>query len=101
MRGPTAMLRPQFFVVFRDRQWKIRHDGIHYGPYATKRDAILAAIEAANKAGGFGHEPRVLVEGSLIGRVQTEWTYGQDPYPLLLCSPANGSPESPIDPIDN
>jgi hypothetical protein len=74
------MLRPQFVVVFRDGQWKIEHDGKRYGPFTTEREAIVTAIEAAHRAGCHGHEPRVLVEGKLSERLQTEWTYG-DPYP--------------------
>ena len=40
----TAMLRPQFIVVFHDGEWKVRHDGRHFGPFPhgarshTRRD---------------------------------------------------------------
>jgi hypothetical protein len=74
------MLRPQFIVVFHDHEWKVRHEGRHYGPYTTERGAILAAIEAAHRAGGHGHEPRVLSEGPTTKKLYVEWTYG-DPYP--------------------
>ena len=74
------MLRPQFIVVLQDNEWKIRHDGRHYGPYTTERGAILAAIEAAQRAAGHGHEPRVLVEGPTTKKLYVEWTYG-DPLP--------------------
>ena len=70
------MLRPQFIVVYLDNEWKIRHDGRHYGPYTTERGAILAAIEAAQRAGGHGHEPRVLVEGPTTKKLYVEWTCG-------------------------
>ena len=74
------MLRPQFIVVFRDGEWKVRHDGRHFGPFDTERAAVLAAIEAAHSAGVHGHEPRVLVEGPTTKKLYLEWTYG-DLYP--------------------
>ena len=74
------MLRPQFIVVLHDGEWKVRHDGRHFGPFTTERGAILAAIEAAHSAGAHGHEPRVLVEGPNTKKLYVEWTYG-DPYP--------------------
>ena len=74
------MLRPQFMVCMRDGQWKIQHDGKQYGPFTTDREAIIAAIEAAQRAGCAGHEPRVLVEAPLSKSLHTEWTYG-DPNP--------------------
>ena len=34
------------YVVFRDQgQWNIKSNSVHYGPYATQRDAIRAAVE--------------------------------------------------------
>ena len=74
------MLRPQFIVVLHDGEWKVRHDGRHFGSFTTERGAVLAAIEAAHSAGGRGHEPRVLVEGLNTKKLYVEWTYG-DPYP--------------------
>ena len=74
------MLRPQFIVVLHHGEWKVRHDGQHFGPFTSERGAILAAIEAAQSAGGHGHEPRVLVEGPNTKKLYPEWTYG-DPYP--------------------
>jgi hypothetical protein len=76
----TAMLRPQFVVLLLDGQWKIQHEGRHYGPFTTDREAIIAAIEAAQRLGCTGHDPRVLVEAPLSKSRHTEWTYG-DPNP--------------------
>ena len=43
------------YVVVRDQgQWKISLKGVHYGPYATQRDAVRAAVEAAHEAGRMG-----------------------------------------------
>jgi hypothetical protein len=66
------------YVVVRDQgQWKISLKGVHYGPYATQRDAVRAAVEAAHEAGRMGLNGQVL----LRDQVSIEWTYGKDPYP--------------------
>jgi hypothetical protein len=66
------------YIVVRDQgQWKISLDGARYGPYATQRDAIRAAVDAANQAGRRGLNGQVL----LLDQFRTEWTYGKDPYP--------------------
>jgi hypothetical protein len=66
------------YVVVRDQgQWKISLDGTHYGPYATQRDAVRAAVDAAHAAGRMGLNGQVL----LRDQFKVEWTYGQDPYP--------------------
>jgi hypothetical protein len=69
------------YVVVRDQgQWKISLAGVRYGPYATQRDAIRAAVHAAHEAGRKGLDSQVLL---LLPQDQfrTEWTYGKDPYP--------------------
>ena len=66
------------FIVFRDQgQWKLKSHGVHYGPYATQRDAIRAAVDAAHEAGRKGLNGQVLLQDQF----RTEWTYGKDPYP--------------------
>ena len=66
------------YVVFRDHgQWKIKSNGMHYGPYPTQRDAIRAAVDVAHLAGLKGLNGQVLLQDQL----SVEWTYGKDPYP--------------------
>jgi hypothetical protein len=66
------------YIVFRDQgQWKIKSHGTHFGPYATQRDAIRAAVDAAHEAGLEGHSGQVLLQDQFA----TEWTYGKDSYP--------------------
>lgn len=77
------MLRPQFVVLESDGVWKIRHDGVNYGPYRTQRTAILAAIDAADRSPKSGYAPRVMVKSRLNGHLYAEWTT-DDPYPLDL-----------------
>jgi hypothetical protein len=74
------MLRPQFVVLDADGLWKIRHDGMTYGPYRTQRTAILAAIDAADRSPKSAHEARVVLPSRLRSNFYVEWTSG-DPYP--------------------
>jgi hypothetical protein len=67
----------QYNVVRNQGQWKIALEGVHYGPYATQRDAVRAAVDAANEAGRRGLNGQVLLQDQF----RTEWTYGKDPYP--------------------
>lgn len=73
------MARAIYYVLKAGDQWKIRHDDKDY-PYRTQADAMRAAVDAAHKAGRDGHDAQVLVQGR-DGKWQTEWTYGDDPYP--------------------
>jgi hypothetical protein len=71
------MAQTQYIVVRDHGQWKISLEGVRHGPYATQRDAIRAAVEAAYEAGRKGLNGQVL----LLDQFRTEWTYGKDPYP--------------------
>lgn len=76
------MARAHYYVVDHDNQWKISHEGKHYGPYPTQQAAIKAAVDAAHTAGKAGHDAQVLVQrGDGTNQFRTEWTYGHDPYP--------------------
>ena len=74
------MARAQYFVVLHNSEWKISYDGKHYGPYASQKAAIRAAVDTAHKAGKEGHDAQVLIQG-MNNQFRTEWTYGNDPYP--------------------
>ena len=54
------------YVVFRDQgQWKVKSNGVHYGPYPTQRDAIRAAVDAAHEAGRKGFNGQVLLQDKI------------------------------------
>jgi hypothetical protein len=44
----------RYLVVCHQDVWFIKFDGEEYGPYQTKREAMLFAIDAAQKLGGAG-----------------------------------------------
>ena len=71
------MAHAQYFIVRDQGQWNISLNGVHYGPYATQRDAIRAAVDVAHLAGLKGLNGQVLLQDQL----SVEWTYGKDPYP--------------------
>jgi hypothetical protein len=73
------MARAHYYVVKNGARWKIRFNDKDYD-YPTQAAAMKAAVDAAHKAGGNGHDAQVLVQGR-DGKWQTEWTYGNDPYP--------------------
>jgi hypothetical protein len=72
--------RDQYFVVLHEGEWKVKHHGEHSHPYASQREAIASAVEAAHQASECGQLSQVLVQGEDL-LFRTEWTYGQDPYP--------------------
>lgn len=74
------MALAQYVVVLHQNEWKISHNGKHYGPYKTQKDAIQIAVDTAKKAGDQGHNAQVLIQGT-DNKFRTEWTYGEDPYP--------------------
>ncbi len=76
------MDRLQYFVVLHENQWKIRFQGLHYGPYRTQEEAINVAREWARQAAAQGSPSQVLVQG-LDNKFRVEWTYGDDPHPPI------------------
>jgi Uncharacterized protein conserved in bacteria (DUF2188) len=59
------------YIVFRDQgQWMVKSKSVHYGPYPTQRDAICAAVDAAQEAGLKGLNGQVLLQD----KFSVEWT---------------------------
>jgi hypothetical protein len=80
-----AQTRPiaKYFVVAHADTWVIKFDDEEYGPYKSKSEAMLFAIDAAHKLGELGDDSQVLLMGE-NGHARAEWTHGQDPYPPKL-----------------
>ena len=73
------MARIHYYVLSNGGRWKVRHNEKDYD-YDTQAAAMRAAVDAAHTSGKTGHDAQVLVQGR-DGQWQTEWTYGNDPYP--------------------
>ena len=72
--------RTRYLVVRQEDVWFIKFDGEEFGPYQSEREAMLFAIDAAQKLGEQGEETQVLrLEED--GKVRPAWTYGLDAYP--------------------
>lgn len=70
--------RTVYDVVPRDGKWAVKRRGAERatGVFDDKVDAVARAIELAK---AIGHS-QVVLHGR-DGRIQTEYTYGDDPYP--------------------
>ena len=72
--------RAQYLVVQQDDRWFITFDGEEYGPYASDREAMLFAIDAAHTLGQQGTMTHVLLMDE-EGTVRAEWVHGKESYP--------------------
>jgi hypothetical protein len=77
------MTNAQYVVVQHGDEWMIKFDNEEYGPYKSKNEAMLFAIDAAQKLGEHGEGAEVLLMGE-NNHVRPEWVYGRDPYPPRL-----------------
>src|SRR5882757_3967092 len=76
----SDVTRTRYLVVRQEDVWFIKFEGEEFGPYQSEREAMLFAVDAAQKLGEQGHETQVLrLEED--GEVRPAWTYGLDPYP--------------------
>jgi hypothetical protein len=80
--GPGSPYR-RYLIARHGDAWIIKFESEEYGPYATEREAMLFAVDAAHKLGEQGEQSKVLrVDEN--GDVRPVWTHGQDPYPPNL-----------------
>ena len=75
--------RTRYWLEGQEDVWFIRFDGTEYGPYKSEREAMLFAVDAANKLGEQGEETQVVVMDE-TGDARPAWTFGHDPYPPRL-----------------
>jgi hypothetical protein len=68
----------RYLVACHEGVWFIKFDGEEYGPYQTWREAMLLAIDSAQKLGEQGEQTQVF--GIVNGEALSVWTFG-DPYP--------------------
>ena len=73
------MPHTRYIVVQHKDEWLIKFGDEEYGPYRSQAEAMLFAIDAAQKLGEQGENTEVGSMGE-HGR-RAEWSYGKDPYP--------------------
>jgi hypothetical protein len=74
------IVRSRYWIRRREDAWFIEFDGADYGPYKSEREAMLFAVDAANKLGEQGEATQVVVIDE-FGQPQPVWTFGLDAYP--------------------
>ncbi len=77
------MPNSRYFIVQRDDGWVIRFGDKDFGPYRTRKEALLFAVDAAQKLGEIGENAEVCMLGE-NGHFRPEWTFGRDAYPPRL-----------------
>jgi len=73
----------RYLVLRHEDEWIIKFEGEEYGPYKTEREALLFAIDAAQKLGEGGEQTQVSLADE-HGEHRPTWTFGTDPYPPRL-----------------
>jgi hypothetical protein len=72
------MSHARYFVVRQGDQWLIKFADEEFGPYATKAEAMLFAVDAAKKLTARGETAEVCTMGE-NGHFHPEWTSPQEP----------------------
>ncbi len=75
----AAMTTAQYFVVQNGDEWMIKFRDEVFGPYRTRDEALLFAIDAAQAIGEREHAAQVLVEEEK-DHFLTKWNYGEPPH---------------------
>ena len=70
------MTTAQYFIVQSGGEWKIKFRNEMFGPYRSRDEALLFAIDAGREIGERGSAAQVLVEEEK-DRFLTRWTYGE------------------------
>ena len=66
---PTA----RYFIVRDHDEWRIRFGDEEFGPYRSQDEAMMFAVDAARKLGGYGETVEVCVMGE-NGHFRREWS---------------------------
>lgn len=81
------MHKPRYVVVNHEGEWRIRQAGRHFSvSYASKTQALYAAIEFAETDGKAGNSAEVMVRHE-DDHFVTEWVHGRDARPGEAASP--------------
>jgi len=74
-----------YFVVRYGAVWMIKSDDEEYGPYASQSNAVLFAIEAAEKLNAHGENAQIVLMGD-NGSLPTRLDLRPGHQPKLLVS---------------
>jgi hypothetical protein len=69
----------RYFILQGDGCWMINFRGETFGPYRSRDEALLFAIDAAQQLGEREQDASVLVE-EVKDRFVTKWSYGEPPH---------------------
>lgn len=75
---PTA----RYFIVHDRDDWLIKYEGEEYGPYKTQQEAMVFAVEAAQKLEAYGENAEVCLMGD-DGHFRQEWVGSRDQAPRV------------------
>ena len=81
--------RVRYLVTREQDVWFINFAGEEFGPYISEREAMLFAIDAAQKLGEYGDNAEVVLMGE-DGHFHTEWSYGRDAAPSSVAAGTSG-----------
>ncbi len=70
------MAYTRYFIARDGDAWTIRFADEIFGPYSSREQAMLFAVDAARKLGDAGRRTQVCLMGE-GGHFSPEWTYGQ------------------------
>lgn len=76
------MSNTDYYVVQKDDAWSIKFRERFFGPYKSRSEALLFAIDAAQATGRRQHSAEVLVE-DVADHFVTTWRYGDPVHPPL------------------
>ncbi len=89
-RCPAALTRDfempnsRYFILETADGWAIRFADADFGPYRTRQEALMFAVDAAQQLGEVrGENAEVCLLGD-NGHFRPEWTFGRDRYPPRL-----------------
>jgi hypothetical protein len=88
------MSHARYFVMSTGTAWIVTLDGAAMGRFATRTEAVEAAIVMADLMGAMQHDADVMVEMGRGLPLELAWTYGRGEAPKAR-RPASLEPESP------
>ncbi len=77
------MPHARYFIVRNQDAWVIKFNDEEYGPYNTQSEAMMFAVDAAQKLKRYGDSAEVCLVG-FDGHFRQEWPNGHNAEPPRL-----------------